>query len=110
MAESGRSDFADAQQCHVEIVQQALDAGHEATPGLGQADLAGGALEQPDPEGILEFFNAAAQGRLGDPYGIGGLAKAALLHHGAKGLQVVKVEIDGHGGTRRLDQIDPLIL
>ena len=64
MAQTGRGDFADAEQGNVEIIQQAFDAGHEAAPGLGQADLARGALEQFHAEGIFELFNAPAQRRL----------------------------------------------
>ncbi|MNX93745.1 hypothetical protein D3C86_1259440 [compost metagenome] len=97
VAKSGRSDFADAQQRHIQIVEQAFNAGHETAPGLGQADLAGGAFEQPDTERVFELFDAPAQGWLGDAYRVGSLAKAALLHHGAKSLQIVEVEIDGHG-------------
>ncbi len=101
MAEPGRGDFADAQQCHVQIVQQALDAGHEPPSGLGQADLARGALEQPHAEGVFKLFDAPAQGWLGNAHRIGCLAKAALLDHGTEGLQVIEVEVDRHGDYSR---------
>ncbi len=64
VAQSGRGDFADAEQCHVQIIEQPFHAGHEAASGLGQADLARGALEQLHAEGLFELFNTSAQRRL----------------------------------------------
>ncbi len=96
MAKSSRRHFANAQQRHVQIIQQALDAGHETASGLSQTDFTRSALEQPDTQGIFKLIDAPAQGRLRDAHSVGGPSKTALLDNSTKSLQVVEVEVNGH--------------
>jgi hypothetical protein len=59
--------------------------------GLGQRQLAGGAVQQPHAQPGLEFGDAARQARLGQVQGPGRSREAAVVHHFGKEQQFVEV-------------------
>ncbi|OLG46838.1 hypothetical protein DXO89_01140 [Xanthomonas oryzae pv. oryzae] len=71
--------IADAHQCHVQIIEHALDLRHEGLADGGERDLARGALEQLDVQRRLELVDPAAERRLRDANTFCSAAKAAVF-------------------------------
>ena len=69
----------------VHVGEDAPGALEEAGSGLGQADGAGGALQQPDAEPLLEPRDDASDGRWGHPERAGRRCKAATLDDSDEG-------------------------
>lgn len=63
-------------------VEDAACFGEEGFACWGEEDGAGGADEELDFEGALEFLYLAGQRWLGDPQSCGGAAEVAFLGHG----------------------------
>jgi hypothetical protein len=65
-----------------EIVEHRPQPFHQKLAGIGQPDAAGGAVEQPQAEPLLELADRLAQGRAGDAEMVGGAGEALALGYG----------------------------
>ena len=75
--------------------QQLRRAPRDVEPDGGGDDHALGALQQPDPEMVLQLLDRGAERRLADPTFLGRRAEMAALDHGDQKTQLAK------GGKRR---------
>jgi hypothetical protein len=64
------------------LLQHPLGLGDDALADAGDGHLARPALEQADPELVLQLANRHAQGGLADEAGLGGPSEVALPRHG----------------------------
>src|SRR3546814_3173706 len=88
----------------LELARDALAMLVVDAAGLGQAELARGAVEQLRAQSQLEFLHLAADGGLGQAQGVGRGNEAAQLHHLDEDQGVV--EIAGHGRSLRRRGLD----
>jgi hypothetical protein len=94
----------------IEPVEQRAQLAQHALARFGKGDAAGRAVEQADPEPLLERPHGLAQGRGRKPQPLGRLGEARLLGDGHEGAQFSKLR-SPHGlgsmGNGRLSERAP---
>jgi hypothetical protein len=80
------------------VAQRALGRRKEVPPGAGQRDAPGGAIEEPQPEGVFQFGHLLAHGLWRDAQPLGSTAEAVQVADHDEGFELAQRESgQGHG-------------